>query len=403
MIYMLIVNYLNRKFISTCCLLLAELIFNFNTLPVSVSAVSTFNYELSYDVDAYVLYEINTDTIVLSSNSDDRLAPASITKIMTLILIYDALAAGDISKDDLVTVSEHAAGMGGSQIYLEANEEMSVENLIKSIVIASANDACTAMAEFIAGSESAFVERMNEKALELGMTNTNFVNCCGLDAENHYSSALDIAKMSDYLLNNYPEIQEYTLTWMDTIYHETSKGRTEFGLTNTNKMIKYYNGITGLKTGSTSNAGYSVSSSAKRADTYYVAVVLGADSTKERFLAAGELLDYGFANGEVKKLSADELTQTISISGMQKSEYSFVSNEDAYIFLSGEESLEEIELCFEADEQYKEAKAGDNYGTLLIILDGNVIESVDMYAEEDVKKVSFFYYFKLLNSCNLFQ
>lgn len=249
-----------------------------------------------------ILMEKSTGQILYEKNSHEKLPPASITKIMTILLIYENQKNGKFSWDDTVTVSEHAASMGGSQVFLEPNEQQTAAELTKCIVIASANDAAVAMAEFIGGSEDGFVKMMNEKAAQLKMNDTTFVNACGLDTDGHVSSANDIAIMSRYLLLNYPEVCQYTTTWMDTITHKTKKGETQFGLTNTNKLIKWYSGVTGLKTGSTGLAKYCLSASAKRNDMELIAVIMAAPDNKSRFKEAMKLLDYGFGTYEVKKL-----------------------------------------------------------------------------------------------------
>lgn len=249
-----------------------------------------------------ILMEKSTGQILYEKNSHEKLPPASITKIMTILLIYENQKNGKFSWDDTVTVSEHAASMGGSQVFLEPNEQQTAAELTKCIVIASANDAAVAMAEFIGGSEEGFVKMMNEKATQLKMNDTTFVNACGLDTDGHVSSANDIAIMSRYLLLNFPEVCKYTTTWMDTITHKTRKGETQFGLTNTNKLIKWYSGATGLKTGSTGLAKYCLSASAKRNDMELIAVIMAAPDNKSRFKEAMKLLDYGFGTYEVKKL-----------------------------------------------------------------------------------------------------
>ena len=241
-----------------------------------------------------ILMEASTGTVIYEKDADTKLRPASITKIMTLILIFDALDNGKITLDEKVTVSEHAAGMGGSQVFLEPGETQTVDTMIKCISIASANDACVAMAEHIAGSEAAFVERMNERAAELGMLNTHFVNCCGLDADGHETTARDVAYMSRELINKYPQIHDYSTIWMDTITHSTRRGDSEFGLTNTNKLIKQYEWATGLKTGSTSLAGFCLSATASKNDIELIAVVMHSPSGKERVADCISLLNYGY-------------------------------------------------------------------------------------------------------------
>lgn len=246
-----------------------------------------------------VLIEGSTGDIIYEKDKDKELVPASITKIMTLTLIFEALDNGKLTLETPVSVSEYAASMGGSQVFLEPNETQTVDTMIKCISIASANDAAVAMAEKIAGSEEAFVKKMNAKAVALGMKHTQFKNCTGLDdniESGHFSSAYDVALMSRELITKHPEISNYSTVWMDTIIHKTKKGETEFGLTNTNKLVRFYDGITGLKTGSTSKAKYCLSASARREDMDLIAVIMAAPDHKKRFSEAQALLDYGFAN-----------------------------------------------------------------------------------------------------------
>lgn len=251
-----------------------------------------------------VLLEGSTGEVIYEKDKDKELVPASITKIMTLNLIFEAIDSKKITLEDSVTVSEYAASMGGSQVFLEPNETQTVNDMIKCISIASANDAAVAMAEKIAGSEEAFVKKMNQKAKELGMNHTHFQNCTGLDDDiksGHYSSAYDVALMSRELITKHPEISGYSTVWMDKITHKTKKGETEFGLTNTNKLVRFYDGITGLKTGSTSKAKYCLSATARRNDMDLIAVVMAAPDHKRRFSEAQSLLDYGFANCSIYK------------------------------------------------------------------------------------------------------
>ena len=243
-----------------------------------------------------ILMEAQTGTVIYQKDQDTRRSPASITKIMTLILIFDALEKGNLKMDDVVTTSAHARSMGGSQVFLEEGETQTVETLIKCIVIASGNDASVAMAEHICGSEQEFVRHMNERAAELGMENTNFEDCCGLtESKNHYTTARDIAIMSRELITKYPKILEYSSIWMENITHVTRQGSSEFGLTNTNKLIRSYEGCVGLKTGSTSIAKYCLSAVAKRNGITLIAVVMAAPDYKVRFKDAASMLNYGFS------------------------------------------------------------------------------------------------------------
>ena len=241
-----------------------------------------------------VLMDVATGTVLFEQNAHEPLPPASVTKVMTMLLIMEAIDSGKIGWDDTVTASEEASAKGGSQIYLKVGESMTVSDMVKSIAVSSANDCACAMAEHLAGSEGAFVEQMNARARELGMNDTNFVNCTGLDdapeAANHKTSAYDIAVMSRQLLKNHPDIKKFTTIWMDTVRNGA------FGLSNTNKMVRFYSGCTGLKTGFTSGAGYCLSASAQRDGMELVAVVMGADTSQNRFAACKSMLDYGFAN-----------------------------------------------------------------------------------------------------------
>lgn len=242
-----------------------------------------------------ILMEATTGTILYEKDADKEKPPASVTKVMTLLLIFEALSKKQITLNDTVTVSEHAASMGGSQVFLEPGETQTVDTMIKCIAVSSANDACVAMAEHISGSEDAFVAKMNEKAQSLSMKHTHFVNCCGLDADGHYTSARDIALMSRELITKYPDIFHYTTIWMENITHITKRGESEFGLSNTNKLLRQYQGATGLKTGSTSKAGFCLSATAERNHVSLIAVVMACQSAKERVKDCASLLDYGFS------------------------------------------------------------------------------------------------------------
>ena len=255
---------------------------------------------LDINAKSAILIEAKTGKVLYESNADEKRAPASITKIMALCLVFEAIEGGALTLETEITASEHAASMGGSQIWLEPGEIMTVDELLKAAVIASANDATVALAEAVAGSEETFVARMNEKAKSLGMNNTNFVNCTGLDHENHYTSAHDVAKMSAELIK-YPLIKNYSTVWMDSL----RDGKSE--LVNTNKLIKYYNGAYGLKTGTTSVAGSCLSAAAERNGLSLIAVVLGSPTSKDRFNGAVKLLDYGFANYEYREIDASDV------------------------------------------------------------------------------------------------
>ena len=256
----------------------------------------TVGSTVSIDAKASLLMEAETGRILHENNAHTKLAPASVTKVMTMLLIYEAIDQERIKWDDIVTTSAHAASMGGSQIFLEPEEKQSVRDLTKAIVIASANDAAVAMAEFVAGSEDAFVTQMNNKAKALGMENTHFKNACGLDAPGHLTTAYDIAIMSRELILKYPEVFKFAKTRLDKITHRTARGEEEFGLTNTNRLIRSYSGTTGLKTGSTSEALYCISATAEKEGMQLIAVVLGAPDPSIRFDGAMKMLDFGYAN-----------------------------------------------------------------------------------------------------------
>ncbi len=263
--------------------------------------------DISISAPSAILMEKETGTVIFEKNPDERLEPASVTKVMTILLIVEAVEAGTISMDDTVTASAYAASMGGSQIFLEEGEQMSVRDMLKSIVVSSANDAAVAMAEHLAGTEEAFVQRMNARAAELGMENTNFCNCTGLLSQpEHLTTARDIAIMSRELIRH-DMIKEFTTIWMDTV-----RGG-EFGLSNTNKLIYYYDGATGLKTGFTSSAGYCLSATAQRDGVEYIAVIMHADSSQNRFESAKTLLSYAFANYTLTSSMPDDALAPIAV------------------------------------------------------------------------------------------
>lgn len=285
----------NRKWI---CFFAAIIYCIVNT----ITTVFAQTPDLSLQSKSALLMEPQTGTILYEQNSHEKLPPASVTKVMTLLLIYEAEEEGKFDWDDMVTVSEHAASMGGSQVFLEPQEQQTARDMTKCIAVASANDAAVSMAEFIAGSEESFVEKMNIKAKELGMEDTHFVNACGLDADGHVTSAYDIAVMSRELITKHPEIFEFTKIWQDTITHKTKKGETEFGLTNTNKLLKWYpEYATGLKTGSTGKALYCLSGTAEKDGLQLIAVVMAAPDFKVRFQEVIKLFEYGFSQYEIKQ------------------------------------------------------------------------------------------------------
>jgi D-alanyl-D-alanine carboxypeptidase (penicillin-binding protein 5/6) len=342
-----------------------------------------------------VLIEGSTGTVLFEKDKDKRLRPASVTKIMTLLLIFEALDSGQISLMDDVSVTEHAASMGGSQVYLEPYEVQNVDTMIKCIAIASANDASVAMAEHIAGSHEEFVARMNERAKGLGMNNTNFVNCTGLDVDNHYTSAYDIALMSKELIMRFPEISNYSTIWMDTFVHTTKKGKSEFGLSNTNKLIKFYKGITGLKTGSTSLAKYCLSATARRGNMDLIAVIMAAPDTKTRFMEASKLLSYGFANYSIfvddnKDVTMDPVRVTKGVSDYIKGK---IKGDFAYLCSKGRspENIRKEVILYE--KVAAPLNTEDKIGDIIYYYDNEKIGSVDILALEAVDKAGYKDYF----------
>jgi len=345
----------------------------------------------SYSSEAYVLMEASTGTVIDAKNPDKQLRPASITKIMTLLLIFEALDSGKLKYDDSVVVSAHAASMGGSQVFLEPNETQSVNDMIKCISIASANDASVAMAEHIAGSEEEFVQMMNKKAAQIGMKNTHFVNCYGLDTDGHYTTAMDVALMSRELITKHNDIFRYSTVWMDSITHVTKKGSSEFGLSNTNKLIKSYQGITGLKTGSTGLAKYCLSATARRNDMDMIAVIMAAPDTKTRFKEAAALLNYGFASSSIYRHNTQELSlPMIPLQGGIDTEVKLKAEFDfSYLCLKGENS---DKITFEIiTEEVCEAPVtfGQILGTVRYLYEGKEIGTVNLVSAMEYEKASF--------------
>ncbi len=337
-----------------------------------------------------VLMEASTGQIIYEKNSTQSVAPASITKIMTLLLIFDALQDGSIKLTDEVTVSEHAASMGGSQVFLEPMEVQTVNTMIKCIAMASANDACVSMAEYIGGTEEAFVEKMNARAAGLGMQNTHFVNSCGLDTDGHVSSAMDVALMSRELINKYPEIHNYSTVWMDTITHTTRRGTSEFGLTNTNKLIKQYQWATGLKTGSTSKAGCCLSATASKDGIDLIAVVMTAPNSKTRFAEAISLLNYGFSNCYIYKDEQPLEYESPGISGGVKETLETASEKSfSYLFLTKPDTGK-IERKIELSENIAApVNEGDQVGCVIYSYEGKELGRIPIVSKENVPKATF--------------
>ena len=349
-------------------------------LPVRIQAV-----ELDVAGKSAVLMDVETGTVLYEKNAHEKLSPASVTKVMTMLLIMEAIDSGKIGWDDTVIASETAAAKGGSQVYLKVGESMTVADMVKSIAVSSANDCACAMAEHIAGSEAGFVEKMNQRAAELGMQDTHFVNCTGLDddpdAAQHLTSAYDIAIMSRELMKNHPDIQKYTTIWMDTIRDGA------FGLANTNKLIRFYPGATGLKTGFTANAGYCLSATAQRDGLGLIAVVMGCATSQERFGACKQLLDYGFANFA---LVAPQLTgeNRVPVKLGTADSVKAIPGEDVQLLIdkSQRDSVTtEVKLDSEISAP---VSRGQKLGTMTVRSGQQVLTQIPMVAEEGVARLT---------------
>ena len=349
-----------------------------DSAPVNAAIGQT----LDIKAKSVVLMEPNTGKVLYESNSDEKLPPASITKIMSLLIVMEAIDRGDITLETVVTASEHACSMGGSQIWLEPGETMTVNDLLKAAVIASANDACVALGETVAGSEEGFVALMNERANELGMTNTRFVNCTGLDAEGHLTTAYDVAVMSSALIKH-DLIKDYSTIWMDTL----RDGKSE--LVNTNKLVRFYEGTTGLKTGTTSTAKYCLSATAERNGLELVAVVMAGDSSNDRFGGAKKLLDYGFANYNYSSIDAglEENTELDVIKGTEKTVG--IKPQSTLNILLPKTASGKVERKTVLNENVTApVKKGDVLGTVTVTLDGEQLGEIPLVAEEDVPKLT---------------
>lgn len=350
------------------------------------------NADGAVDVSApsAILMEASTGQVIYEKDADKARPPASVTKVMTLLLIFDALGQGKIRLEDEVTTSEYAASMGGSQVFLEPGEVQTVDTMIKCISVASANDACVAMAERIAGSEEEFVAQMNQRAKELGMENTQFKNCNGLDTDGHVTTARDIALMSRELITTYPQIRDYCTIWMENITHTTKKGTTEFGLTNTNKLIRHYEYATGLKTGSTSKAKFCVSATAEKDGMELIAVIMAAEDSKARVKDATALLNYGF--GKCNKYQEDAIGAVPDVPvkrGVEKTVKAAQKDAFAYIDTTGAD-LSGIERKVTMKKNIKApVKKGDKVGKATYYLGGQEIGTRDILAAENIEKMSY--------------
>ncbi len=349
----------------------------------AADAVVTEQPALELDCVGAILMDAATGTVLFEKNADAALPPASVTKIMTLLLVMEAIDAGKVKLTDMVSTSANAASMGGSQIFLEEGEQMSLEDLLKSVIIASANDAAVALAEYTYGSEEAFVARMNERARELGMKTAHFENTNGLDdtVENHVLSARDIALMSRELIKH-EKILEYSAIWMDTIRNGS------FGLTNTNRLIRFYKDATGLKTGSTSKAGFCVSATAKRDGMHLICVVMGAESRDSRNAIAAKLLDYGFASYSLFSSVPEKLSEIKVLGGVEDS--CAVAYEGfCSVLQKGEGARVKSELVIK-ESVPAPVKPGTVVGTVTYTLDGNILGTVEVKAAENIDKIGYF-------------
>lgn len=364
----------------------------FTAIPVFSVDVNAVTEE-TITAPSAVLMETSSGKILFEKNPHEQRPCASITKVMTMLLVCEAIDNGKLSLDDTITASAHAASMGGSDIWLEEGETMSADDMIKATVVASANDAAVALAEHLCGSEEVFVEKMNEKASQLGMKDTVFKNCNGLDEDGHITSAYDVAVMSRELMKH-EMIFDYTSIWLDNL----RDGKIQ--IVNTNKLLKTYNGITGLKTGTTNDAGCCMSASAKRGDMNLVAVVLGCNSGKERFSDAAALLDYGFANFSVTQLKAPEdLPKTIKVENGMQGNIGIGCDVNASIVLDKNSSSKIVSKIDLPESIEAPVVSGQKLGTVTYSLDGNAVKSFEITALQDAEKISFASVFSvLLNS-----
>lgn len=349
-----------------------------------IKKAADIDQSLTITAKSAILMERSTGTVLFEHDADKQMPPASITKVMTLLLVFEAMDAGKFTMETEIVASEHACSMGGSQIWLEPGEAFTVNELLKAAAISSANDACVALGEAVSGSEETFVELMNERAAELGMKNTVFKNCTGLDTEGHLSTARDIAIMSAELLRH-PEIKNYSTVWMDSL----RGGKTE--LTNTNRLVRFYKGCTGLKTGSTDGAGYCLSASAERDGMELISVTLGSPNTDERFAAGRKLLDYGFANFALVKMTPpEEYLAPIPVAhGTAETVQPICEEPAAFLLKKGQEAGVE-QSVYLPEKLEAPVKAGDVLGRVTVTLSGGEIGGYDIVAAEDVPRMGLF-------------
>jgi D-alanyl-D-alanine carboxypeptidase (penicillin-binding protein 5/6) len=375
---------------------LSKVIITFWIIIALLPANTAFAVEIELSSPSAILMEASTGTVLFEKNPDEIRSPASITKIMTLILTFEALEKGKIKLEDEVITSAYAKSMGGSQVFLEEGEVQTVDTLIKCIAVASGNDASVAMAEYIAGSEQEFVRLMNEKAAELGMTNTNFLDCCGLSSDSeHHTTARDVAIMSRELITKYPEIYDYTTIWMEDITHVTRQGSSAFTLSSTNKLLKQYQWTTGLKTGSTSTAKYCFSGTATKDGIDMIAVIMGAPDYKIRFSEAQTLLEYGFGVTKVYLDENDEDFGTVDIAGGKAEQVEVrASGQFRYLDVNGID-FEQIEKSVIYDENLvAPIEEGARVGEIVYKISNTVLGSVDIVSNQEVEKAYYIDYLK---------
>ncbi len=365
-----------KRLVSFCLVFLLAM----SWIPEGAQAV-----ELELPAKGAVLMDAATGTVLFAQNEHASLPPASVTKIMTMLLLMEAIDGGEIGWQDKVTASEAAAAKGGSQIYLKVGEQMTVETLLKSVAVSSANDAACALAEHLAGSEAAFVEKMNQRAKELGMQNTNFVNCTGLDdeetAKNHRTSAYDIALMSRELLYKHPDIKKYTTIWMDSVRDGS------FGLSNTNKLVRFYPGATGLKTGYTSLAGFCLSASAMREGMELIAVVLGCETSAERFAACKQMLDQGFASYALITPKIEEALSVPVKVGREKQVTAVPGGEHAMLIDKAQRNTVQFETKLE-DSVTAPVSKGQRLGTMTVKSGEQILAEIPLVADVPVQRLS---------------
>lgn len=375
------------------------------SVPCFAQKEETTYSNLDLTAESALLMEATTGKVIYENNADVQKPPASVTKVMTMLLIFEDLANGKIKLTDEVTVSPYAASMGGSQVFLEAGEVQTVDTLLKCIAVSSANDGCVTMAEYLSGSEEAFVNRMNEKAKELGMENTHFVNCCGLDADGHVTTARDIALMSRELTTKYPDIFNYTTIWMDEFTHKTNKGESVFGLSSTNKLLKQYPGCNGLKTGSTSKAKFCISATATKNKISLIAVVMACPDSKSRISDVSTMFDYGFANVAIyeDENPLDNMVEA-DIDRGEEAKVTLQKPETFSYALLKEDMTKEITKNIKMIENLQApVKKNEIIGEIEYQLDGETIGTVPIRTAQAVKRMTYGFALKNIWKQYLFQ